>query len=154
MSRLLYFFVAVLLVSCSELSFKKSDQVQLLQNEKNAIDWRTVDDWPTFSICIKESNLQNRWDCITTTIQEHCGVFFMIDELVNFKNDTLWATLYVSNTGVLKMNFTQISDSLMNQMLQECVSSLPQMIPAIKRGQPVNCELRLPLVFKTIETHL
>jgi|GEM_PF-3048793 len=144
-----YFALFALVVSCSDFNFKKTDQVQLLENEKMAIDWNSVDNWPTFESCEGNENIQSRIDCITSTIQLHCEERFKQNDLR--QNDTLWVKLNVSNNGAMAMTFVQEADSLLVSVLEECASSLPKMIPALKRGQPVNCELRLPLIFRTLE---
>ncbi len=141
--------LCALVVGCSEFNFKKTDQIQLFENEKMAIDWNSVDSWPTFETCEGNENLQLRLDCITSTIQQHCEERFQHHNLR--QKDTLWVKLIVSNAGAMAMTFEQESDSLLVTVLQECSLSLPKMTPALKRGQPVNCELSFPLIFRTLE---
>lgn len=141
------FLVFFLIMSCSEFNFKKTDQRQLLESEKMAIDWNSLDQWPTFESCDTDENPQSRLECLTATIQLHCEEGFKYYD--SHLTDTLWIKLNVSNTGAIAMTFVQEVDSSLVAVLEDCSASLPEIMPALKRGQPVNCELKLPLLFRT-----
>jgi hypothetical protein len=69
-------------------------------------------------------------------------------------NDTLEMSFYISEKGVLQVlnieNNPKITAQIpgINSFLTESLNNLPKISPAIKRGQQVKTEFKIPIIIK------
>jgi len=133
---------------------KKVSSETILKEELQTFDWNDVDEYPTFSVCDSSFTKQEKKACfeqtltafITNGLQKHSIV------VTQDIHDTIHLNFKVSDKGELMLLSTK-TDSLIHheipnieQILSESLDSLPKIFPAIKRGQQVTTEFKLPII--------
>ena len=146
-----------MVTSCNYFNVKKTSAEAILEEELSSIDWNDVDEYPTFTSCdsIAEKNARRR--CFESTLANHVLTFLSKEKLVVFDdlNDTIYIDFKLSEKGdisIIEIQSTkEIQDEIpkLNQYLQASLDSLPRIFPAIKRGQHVITQFRLPIVVKS-----
>ncbi len=148
------FMLLVLLTSCEYFNAKKVSPETILNEELQSFNWEDVDEYPTFSKCESLSGKQEKKQCfievLTGHIFEHLqDEIFVITQDVG---DTIDLKLQISEKGAISLLESRV-DSLtlqeipgINDLLHESLESLPEIFPAIKRGQQVTTEFKLPIV--------
>lgn len=153
MKRLLLVFF-ILLTSCDFFQSKKVSTEALLEEEMQAINWKDVDDYPSFADC----------EGVTTKPEKKmCFENYLYDLLTsNLDAQKIVVTEDVSDTVTLKIHIdkegkftikTIDMDSLtraqipeLDSILRHSFDSLPKLYPAIKRSQQVATEFSLPVI--------
>lgn len=153
-------FVGILavlvLVSCQLFDQKVPDADVLLKKELKAINWKEVDEYPSFAEC---NSLENK------VLQKKC-FFEYLQQLIQerISTDTL-AVLYpeldtievkVTVLPNAKLEFAPFfkKDSVsydtvkVDSILRVRLVNFPKVNPAIKRGVPVKTQFILPVIIK------
>lgn len=143
-----------MLTSCEYFNVKKTSSEAILKEELQTFNWNDVDEYPSFSVCDSASAKQERKHCFETTLTSYITSHLQKDTIVVSQdiNDTINLKLQVSEHGVLSLLSVYV-DSVTRQeipnikeLLAESLESLPKIFPAIKRGQQVKTEFKLPII--------
>ncbi|MDD7886822.1 hypothetical protein [Flavivirga sp. 57AJ16] len=154
MRQICAFLVVILLASCGYFNVKKTSSETFLNEELQTFKWNDVDEYPTFSLCDSLSTKQEKKQCFTSVLTGHIFTHLQKEIIVVTQdiNDTIDLKLQVSETGTIILLETKI-DSLtireipnINDLLEESLDALPKIFPAIKRGQQVTTEFKLPII--------
>ena len=154
MRQICVFLLVVLLTSCEYFNVKKTSPEAILNEELEAFNWNDVDEYPTFALCDSLSTKQEKQQCFTSTLTGHIFKYLQEEIIVVTQdiNDTINLKLQVSETGAITILETKV-DSLItqeipniNDLLAKSLDTLPKIFPAIKRGQQVTTEFKLPII--------
>lgn len=151
--RILAFFTLLILQSCQLFDKKIPDEKILLEQELKKIDWRHVDEWPTFvqcdSLLDKEAQKICFYDLLSSQLKEKLQDDSIAKLLPNVDSIQVKVTIF-SNA---KISFEPIiNDSLvvnrhqLDSVFQLRLASFPDVQPALKRGIPVKTQLLLPVL--------
>ena len=156
MKYTLVFIFFLLLTSCEYFNVKKTSSEAILNEELQTFNWNDVDEYPSFSLCDSSISKEERTLCFQKTITENIMRYLQKERIVVSQNinDTILLQFQVSKQGELTLLEAKI-DSLTTQeipniklMLNKSLDSLPKIFPAIKRGQQVTTEFKLPIVIQ------
>jgi hypothetical protein len=133
---------------------KKTSSEAILEEELQTFNWNDVDEYPSFSLCDSLSIKEDRKGCFQSVLTIHIWEFLKSKKLVVSQDirDTIILNFQVSEKGSLNLLDAKI-DSLtlqeipdINKLLEQSLDSLPKIFPAIKRGQQVTTEFKLPII--------
>ena len=133
---------------------KKTSSEAILKEELQTFNWNDVDEYPSFEDCEASISKTERTVCFQNIITTSVTDFLQKERIVVTQDikDTIMLKLRVSNKGDLQLLDAKI-DSLtiqeipnIKQLLNRSLDSLPKLFPAIKRGQQVTTEFKLPIV--------
>ncbi|MBU3822003.1 hypothetical protein KO566_08025 [Flavobacteriaceae bacterium XHP0103] len=148
------FLLLMLFTSCEYFNVKKVSSETILQEELQTFNWNDVDEYPTFSSCDATSSKSEKKVCFEQTLTAFITNHLQKDTLVVTQdiNDTISLNFRVTSKGYLILLDTEI-DSLtleeipdIESILEESLDSLPKIYPAIKRGQQVTTEFKMPII--------
>ncbi|WP_339893450.1 hypothetical protein [uncultured Algibacter sp.] len=154
MRNLLVFIFILLLTSCEYFNVKKTSSEAILKEELQTFNWNDVDEYPSFTICDSATSKEDKTLCFQQTITENITSYLLKERIVVTQDihDTIMLHFQVSKKGELLLLQAKI-DSLttqeipnIRQFLNNSLDSLPKIFPAIKRGQQVTIEFKLPIV--------
>ena len=154
MKYFLLFICILSLTSCDYFNVKKTSSEAILKEELQSFNWNDVDEYPSFSTCDSDTTKGGKTICFQKTITENITSFLLKERIVVTQdiNDTIILYFQVSKKGELLLLQSKI-DSLttqeipnIKQLLNNSLDSLPKIFPAIKRGQQVTTEFKLPIV--------
>lgn len=153
--RYLFVFVFILsLTSCEYFNVKKTSSEAILEEELQTFNWIDVDEYPSFSKCDALVSKEERVLCFQETITANITNSLQEERIVVTQDikDTIILKFQVSNKGGLVLLEAKI-DSLttqeipnIKQLINSSLDALPKIFPAIKRGQQVTTEFKLPIV--------
>tara|TARA_R110000868_G_scaffold89492_3_gene249115 strand:- start:22833 stop:23270 length:438 start_codon:yes stop_codon:yes gene_type:complete len=141
-------------MSCEYFNAKKTSSDAILQEELQTFNWNDVDEYPSFSVCDSSATKQQRKQCFEITLTTYITNFLQRDTIVVTQNieDTINLQLQISDKGVLSLVDVKI-DSItykeipnIKEILAQSLDSLPKIFPALKRGQQVKTEFKLPII--------
>lgn len=146
-----------MLFSCHYFDKKKVDAEDILEEELQSFNWNEVDVYPTFKSCDTSATEEARKQCfqknLTTIITNNLNEALLV--VTEDINDTVYMEFQITESGQLSVNRIQNSEKIkqfmpqIDSLLINSVKDLPQIYPAIKRGQQVTTEFRLPVVIAT-----
>ena len=155
MNKFLVLIVFFSLQSCQFFDKKVPDEKELLQQELKKINWKEVDQWPTFIECDSISDKENQRNCfyqmMLTQLQEKlrddsiAKLFPQLDSIqvkVTIFSDSKVKFEPVVNDSV------NLNRSQLDSIFQLRLADFPKVNPAVKRGIPVKTEFQLPVVLK------
>lgn len=154
MKQICVFILVSMLVSCEYFNVKKTSSEAILKEELQTFNWNEVDEYPSFSKCDSATTKQERKQCFESILTSHITGVLQKDTIVVSQDieDTLILQLQISEKGVLSVLSINV-DSLTNQeipnikdLLLHGLDSLPKIFPALKRGQQVKTEFKLPVI--------
>ncbi|MDG1728306.1 MAG: hypothetical protein P8K68_05665 [Algibacter sp.] len=154
MRNLLVFIFILSLTSCEYFNVKKTSSEAILKEELQTFNWNDVDEYPSFSECDSSHTKGARTLCFQETITTHITNYLQKERFVVTQDidDTIVLQFQVSKSGNLLLLQAEI-DSLTTQeipnikrLLNNSLDALPKIYPAIKRGQQVTTEFKLPIV--------
>ena len=150
----LVFIFILLITSCDYFNVKKISSEAILKEELETFNWNDVDEYPSFKACDSSTVKEDRTICFQQTITNNITSYLQKEQIVVTQdiNDTIMLYFQVYKKGELLLLQSKI-DSLttqeipnINQLLINSLDSLPKIFPAIKRGQHVTTEFKLPIV--------
>jgi hypothetical protein len=154
MNKINCLLVLFLIVSCQDLKVKKTSSEIILNEELETFNWNEVDQFPSFSKCENFVEKELKRECFQNIISSHIYSNLAKEQLIVSQNisDTIMIQFLISETG--KLSFLDIEpDSLtlqeipnLKSLITNSIVDLPQIYPAIKRGQQVKTAFKLPLI--------
>ncbi|SHG97651.1 hypothetical protein [Winogradskyella jejuensis] len=146
--------VFILLVSCDYFENKKVKTEDIVSQELETIDWKSVDEYPSFTVCDSVSEKQARKQCFESTILNHVNDYLSKQSIVVSQDveDTIAIKLKIDNLGEISIldiktkPETQEIIPEIDTLLRGSIASLPKIFPAVKRSQNVTTEFILPVV--------
>lgn len=153
--RLIFTLLLVfLLTSCDFFMVKKTSSQDILNEELKAFNWTDVDEYPSFSSCDSIAVKQDRKDCFQNSLALHIWEFLKQEHITVTQDitDTIVLNFNLSKDGVLKLIDTKMAVTTRNEipnieaLITQSLDSLPNVYPAIKRGQHVNAAFSLPII--------
>lgn len=155
MRLLIIFFL--LFSSCKFFDKKKLDPEAIFQEEIRVIDWKSLDQYPSFDICSETLNFNENKQCFEEVITNHIFDFFKKNQnlITTSSSDTLILNMLVSNSGVIsisKINSNQFLQSEKDKIitnLTQSFTNLSTLYPAVKRGQHVQVSFQFPIILNT-----
>lgn len=154
MKHVYIFLLFILLASCENFNVKKTSSTDILNEELKTFKWNEVDAYPTFSSCDSLTSKLERKQCFERVLTTHISTYLLNERIVVGQDikDTIVLQFQISETGDLVLVNTKI-DSLTKKeisnidvLLQQSLKSIPEIFPAIKRGQQVKTEFTLPII--------
>ncbi|KAB1067973.1 hypothetical protein F6U93_08510 [Tamlana haliotis] len=154
MKHAIVFLFIFTLVSCEYFNVKKTSSEAILNEELKTFNWNDVDEYPGFSICETSETIEARKTCFQNTLTNHITNYLQEESIIVTQdvNDTIMLEFQVSKSGELLLIQANI-DSItveeipnIERLLNRSLEGLPEIDPAIKRGQPVTTEFQLPLI--------
>lgn len=154
MKRIAVVLGCLLLFSCDDFKIKKTSSEAILNEELKKFNWNEVDAYPSFSVCDESLNQNQRKECFQTTLTKLITRKLTSENVVVTRDvrDTILLKFQISKDGLLNLLSVE-ADSLtykeipnLNGLLRVGLDSLPEVYPALKRGQQVTTEFVLPVV--------
>lgn len=149
-----FVFIFILVVtSCEYFNVKKTSSEAILKEELHTFNWDEVDAYPSFSECDNESSRADKTLCFQQTITKTITYNLQKEQIVVTRDisDTIILQLQVSKTGKLLLLEAKIDALTLQEipnirdLLNKSLNALPKIFPAIKRGQQVTTEFKLPI---------
>ena len=156
MKRLIVILLSLHLFSCNYLNVKKTSTEEILNEELQTFNWNEVDEYPTFSACDSIDSKVEKQECFYKKISKHIATHLENQHfvVVNTVEDTIRLTFTISENGNPTITALEISDATLNELpeiksqLINSITTLPEIYPALKRGQQVKTEFILPIIVK------
>ncbi|WGD35505.1 hypothetical protein [Olleya sp. YS] len=156
MKQIAVLLVFFLLVSCQYFDVKKTTPEAILSEELKTFNWNEVDNYPSFEICDSLQTKLESKECFETTLANHISETLQTETIIVSQdiNDTIMLSFLISEKGKLDINSIKM-DSITSQeipnietLITDSLNTLPQIFPAIKRGQQVKTEFKLPIILQ------
>jgi len=153
----LFVFLILLATSCQFFETEKISSEEIFNEEMNTIDWKDVDNYPSFENCTNMLQKPEQKACFINTISNQLYRSINHKGLVATREvyDTVKVNFEVSSSGQLSILEIRM-DTLLQQefpdletWLVQSIDSLQPIAPAYKRGIPVKTQFTLPVVIKT-----
>lgn len=152
---LIVFLSPLLFNSCQYFEKQIPTQEELLQKELKSINWKEVDEFPSFSNCDSVPDKIQKKQCffeyLTQLIQEKLSIDTLSVLYPQLDTIDVKVTVFPNST----MQFEpQLNDTLsyntskIDSILQTRLVDFPKVNPAIKRGIPVKTQFILPVILK------
>lgn len=153
MNKFLVLIVFVSLQSCQFFDKKVPDEKELLQQELKKINWKEVDQWPSFVECDSISDKENQRNCFYQMMLTQLQEKLRDDSIAKLfpQLDSIQVKVTIFSDSKVKFE-PIISDSItldrmqLDSIFQISLADFPKVNPAIKRGIPVKTEFQLPIV--------
>ena len=129
---------------------------ELLQKELKAINWKEVDEYPSFVACNAVEDKKNRQQCffeyLTQLIQERIDVdtlSILYPELDTIEvKVTIFPNSKMQFEPQLSKDSTAYDTVKIDSILHARLVGFPKVNPAIKHGIPVKTQFILPVIIK------
>jgi len=128
----------------------------IVKEELETFNWNEVDEYPSFENCNTSDTKALRKQCFQTTLTNHITSQLALRKIVVTEdlNDTIEMSFFISEKGDLRVLNIESNPKITSQIpeintfLTESLNNLPQISPAIKRGQQVKTEFKIPIIIK------
>ncbi|MFB9056279.1 hypothetical protein ACFFU9_05930 [Mariniflexile ostreae] len=156
MKQICIFILITMLSSCEYFKVKKTSSETILNEELQTFKWNEVDTYPTFSTCDSVSSKLEKDHCFETILTHHIHSYLLNETIIVSQDidDTIILDFQVSKDGTLTLLNSKIDSVTLQEipniksLLRSSLDSLPEVFPAIKRGQHVNTQFKLPIIIK------
>lgn len=155
--RLNYLLLLLLVLSsCEYFNVKKTSPEAILNEELKTFNWNDVDEYPSFSSCDSLTIKEDKKRCFQKVLTTHISDFLQNEIIIVSKDisDTIVLSFQVSETGKLNLLHAKVDAETTKEipeiksLLTKSLDSLPEIFPAVKRGQQVKTEFELPVIIK------
>lgn len=159
MRKVLFFLGLLSLTSCDYFNVKKTSSEAILNEELKTFNWNEVDEYPIFKTCDSTNSKSEKERCFETTLGTLMSNNLYANEIVVTKDlyDTIFLEFKIDEKGILEITKTEIDSLILAEIpeienyLYKSIDSLPEIYPAIKRGQQVTTKFKMPLIVKVSE---
>ncbi len=152
-----YFLLLFLsFTSCQYFEKQVPSEKELLQKELKAINWKEVDEYPSFTDCDKLTDKKQRQQCffeyLTQLIQDKLEVDTL--SVLYPELDTIEVKVTVFPDSKMQFEPQYPKDSVaydtikIDSILHARLVDFPKVNPAIKQGIPVKTQFILPVIIK------
>lgn len=156
MKHIFCFLIFLLLGSCEYFNVKKTTPEAILNDELEAFNWNEVDVYPSFSVCDSLDTKDEKTTCFTEILTNHILTYLEIQPIIvtHDVKDTINLEFQISEAGVLSLLRVKIDSTTIREipnienLIFSSLDSLPKIFPAIKRGQQVRTEFKLPIIIQ------
>ncbi len=156
------FLLMILLGSAASCQFFETEKIStetFYEEDLKTIDWKDVDQYPSFSDCSSITDKKLQKNCFETTLSNHLYQSISRRKIIasHTINDTVFLGFSISNKGELSVNNIKMDSLVRNEIplletwIFQSIDSLSPIAPAHKRGIPVKTEFTLPIIIKTQE---
>lgn len=156
MKHFFVYIVFLLFNSCHYFDAAIPSEKELLQKELKAINWKEVDEYPSFVDCDNLEDKTARQRCffefLTQLIQEKLSVDTL--QLLCPELDTIEVKVTIFPNAKMQFEPQFLKDSVpyntvkIDSILHARLVNFPKVSPAIKRGIPVKTQFILPVILK------
>ena len=141
------------MVSCDYFFPKQTETIPV----DTVIDYTTVDAFPLFPACKNIPSREKQKICFQIKMAEHINALLksVVFKTASKSTDTLFVTLKVLRNGktqivsVKSKNKNTVAVKSIDSILRSNISEIPVLIPAVKRGIPVNTQFTLPVIVES-----
>ncbi|WP_289044913.1 hypothetical protein [uncultured Olleya sp.] len=156
MKQIAVTLLLLILVSCQYFNVKKTTPEAILNEELKTFNWNEVDNYPSFSVCDSFQDKQDIKYCFETTLANHISEQLQYQTIVVNQDvkDTIMLSFLISEKGELLIKDIEIDSITIHEIpdlkasITESLNSLPQIFPAVKRGQQVKTQFKMPIVLQ------
>lgn len=156
MKYIRFVIFCLIFTSCDYFNVKKTSSDQILKDELQSFNWNDVDEFPTFSSCDSSSTKQGKKHCFESTLANYILTELSQEKMIvsHDLNDTIIIDFRLSAKGEISIINIKIEEETarilpnLEEQLKLSINSLPEIFPAIKRGQQVTTQFKLPLIIK------
>jgi len=142
------------LSSCEYFNVKKTSSEAILNEELEAFNWDDVDSYPAFSSCDNLESKEEKKQCFEDDLTTHIYSHLEAEKIVVTQDihDTIILKFQISEKGDISLLSSKIDTTTTQEipnikdLLNNSLEALPEIFPAIKRGQHVKTEFELPLI--------
>lgn len=153
-----YYFLLlfILFTSCQYFEKQVPSEKELLQKELKAINWKEVDEYPSFVDCDKLEDKAQRQQCFFTFLTQLIQEKLQVDTLSVLypELDTIEVKVTVFPDCRMQFEPQFPKDSVaydtikIDSILHARLVDFPKVNPAIKQGIPVKTQFILPVIIK------
>ncbi|WPR73220.1 hypothetical protein SLW70_04935 [Flavobacterium sp. NG2] len=151
-----YILLLILFSSCQYFDKQLPSEKELLQKELKSINWKEVDEYPSFVDCNKVEGKIERQKCFFQFLTELIQEKIQIDTLSILypELDTIEVKVTVFPNSRIQFEPLFPKDSVtydtvkIDSILKRRLVGFPKVNPAIKRGIPVKTQFILPVIIK------
>lgn len=152
-----YILLFCSLAGCTWLTPKEALREQYVSDQLKEIDWESLDMYPLFTTCDERLSKPLQKDCfekliktrihgLVNTLHQRDSLFFSGAFAVNFKVD---ARAMIEVQEIVGLKASQAHQMHFIKLIQEALTTLPSLSPAVKQGVPVGARFQIP-----VEIHL
>ena len=136
---ILIFFIAT---SCQFFKDNSPSEKELLKKRMNEINWKTVDVFPTISVCSQLKDESQRKQCFFDFIEQT-----ITNKLKrNYKKtDTVLVKVCISENGKLELETDK--SPVLDSIIKTSLLGFPRISPAIKQGIFVKTQFDLKIIY-------
>ncbi len=153
MHKALIFLLLLSITSCDYFHVKKTSSEVILQEELEAFKWNEVDVYPNFASCGSDEDNAGKKECFENTLIASIYDAFASENIIVTQDiqDTILVRFEISELGKLSLleakidSVTTLEIPNMENILHKSLEGLPEIYPAIKRGQQVKTQFTLPI---------
>lgn len=157
MKHILFVLICLVLSSCNYFDVKKTSSEEILKEELQTFNWKDVDVFPAFASCDSSSTIQERKLCFQNTLIKHIQNHLSKEKMVVSTDleDTIVIDFKLSDKGEISiLNLKVKAETLkalpnITNQINTAIDSLPKIYPAIKRGQLVTTQFKLPIIINS-----
>lgn len=157
MRRFLLVLVFFGLCSCSFFESKEKRTQELINSQLRQIDWNSIDSYPLFLDCDETAPKELQRQCfeerITAHFQETLNEFEFI--VASDDNHMVSVTFVIDAEGDIEILEIEKNAYVLKQMpefdgiITQSLKTVPEIVPALKRGIPVSTKFRIPIQLNT-----
>ena len=156
MKYIRFVIFCLIITSCNYFNVKKTSSEQILKDELQSFNWGEVDEFPSFASCDTSLTKEGRKSCFVTTLANHILEDLYEENLIvsHDLNDTISIEFKLSDKGEISISNIKIQEPTrialpnLEMQIMASIESLEEIFPAIKRGQQVSTQFKLPLIIK------
>lgn len=156
MKHYYFFLLFTIVTSCQYFEKQVPSEKELLQKELKAINWKEVDEYPSFADCDKLEDKTQRKQCffeyLTQLIQEKLQVDTLSVLYPELDTIEVKVTVFPDSRMQFEPQFPNDSvayDTIkIDSILHVKLVDFPKVNPAIKQGIPVKTQFILPVIIK------
>ncbi|MCG9791636.1 hypothetical protein [Flavobacterium algicola] len=150
------FLVILFFNSCQYFDKSAATEKELLQKELKSINWKEVDEYPSFVDCNQIEGKTERQQCFFQFLTELIQEKIRIDTLSTMypELDTIEVKVTIFPNSRIQFEPLFPKDSVaydrvkIDSILKRRLVGFPKVSPAIKRGIPVKTQFVLPVILK------